>query len=129
VCSRIFDTRKSYLPNVRIPLPTHDPCLGRQIGSVWKAPWIFFSVSYCTIHSCTSWSYAVKYRAIISIRGITDVSSFHTVSTSRKWLDLRWLVGWQLAPKKHRKTSRLIITVAPVAIQSLPASFWFGAST
>lgn len=67
------------------------------------------------LHGCTVHISIVRRevnRAIISIRGITDVSSFHTVSTSRKlWLDPR-AAGWQLAPKKHRKTSRQVITVA-----------------
>lgn len=109
VCSRILDIRKPYLPNVIL----NTWPMSRQ--SNWfrlkSAADIFLRI---TLHDAPSWSCAVRYRAIISIRGITDVSSFHTVSTSRKLPRSTLAAGWQLAPKKHRKTSRPVITVAPV---------------
>lgn len=111
-CARGFSRRIS-LPKKTECYPQH-MTHGSRTGSAWKAPRIFFSVSHCTMYPCTSWSCAVRYRAIISIRGITDVSSFHTVSTSRKLARFTLAAGWQLAPKKHRKTSRPVITVAPV---------------
>lgn len=61
-------------------------------------------------------------RAIISIRGITDVSSFHTVSTSRKlarptgcWLAVGPEETSQNLPSGNNRCTG--------AIQSLPASF------
>lgn len=106
-----------------LPSLTHDLCLGRRIGSAWKAPRIFFSVSHCTMLPCTSWSCAVKYRAIISIRGITDVSSFHTVSTSRK-LARSTLAGWlAVGPEETSQNLSSGNNRCTGAIQSLPASF------
>jgi len=108
-CSQIHDTRKPYLSNVTPntwPMSRHSNwfCLKGAAD-------IFLRI---TLHPCMSWSCAMRYRAIISIRGITDVSSFHTVSTSRKLARSTLVAGWQLAPKKHRKTFRPVITVAPV---------------
>lgn len=92
--------------------------LGSRAGSAWKAPRIFFSQDHIA-----RLDRAPRCRAIISIRGITDVSSFHTVSTSRKLARSTLAASWQLAPKKHRKTSRPVITVAPVLSSYYPASF------
>lgn len=78
---------------------------------------IFLRIALQRIAMCSTYVSIVRRevnRAIISIRGITDVSSFHTVSTSRKLAPRPTrAAGWQSAPKKHRKTTRPVITVAP----------------
>ncbi|KYQ52241.1 hypothetical protein ALC60_08856 [Trachymyrmex zeteki] len=67
--------------------------------------------------------YHIARRAIISIRGITDVSSFHTVSTSRK-LARSTLAGWlAVGPEETSQNLSSGNNRCTGAIQSLPASF------
>jgi len=62
-------------------------------------------------------------RAIISIRGITDVSSFHTVSTSRKLAPRPTSCWLAVGPEETSQNLPSGNNRCTGAIQSLPASF------
>lgn len=100
----------------------HDPPRQSNWFRLKGAADIFLRIA---LHGCTVHVSIVRRevnRAIISIRGITDVSSFHTVSTSRKlarptscWLAVGPEETSQNLPSGNNRCTG--------AIQSLPASF------
>ena len=113
VCSRILDTRKSYLPNVIPSQHMTHVSAGELVPP--ERHHGYFSQYHIARYTRARldrapWSTGRSFRSAESRMLARSTRFRHRGS----WLDLRWLVGWQLAPKKHRKTSRPVITVAPV---------------